>query len=376
MNKVIIMLVLLTTSITLKAQNMDTLDNRQKYIGTIAVNTSIGNLNTLKSELSAGLEHGLSINEINEVLIQMYAYCGFPRSLQAINTFMALVEERKLSGINDAMGNAPAAVTEADKYKLGKDNLQKLTGITETTPSGANAFAPGIDVFLKEHLFADIFSRGILSFSDRELATVSALIGLGGVEPQLRSHFRMAINTGLSNEQLQELIEILKPFVGNEKARIANDLLSGRAQEKDEAPSVSDFPLGNENTGYAAYFSGKSWLAPLTSNKTLKVPMSNVTFEPGCRNNWHTHTGGQILIAVGGIGYYQERGKAAVRMLPGDVIEIAPNIEHWHGAAPDSWFSHLAIACNPETNENVWLEPVGKSSSDCPRKPNEFAPLF
>ena len=90
----------------------------------------------------------------------------------------------------------------------------------------------------------------------------------------------------------------------------------------------------------------------------LNVPMFNVTFEPNCRNNWHTHTGGQILIAVGGVGYYQERGKSARRLLPGDVVEIAPNIEHWHGASPDSWFSHIAVECNPQTNKNTWLEPV------------------
>lgn len=123
-------------------------------------------------------------------------------------------------------------------------------------------------------------------------------------------------------------------------------------------PEISDFPTGTENTAFAQYFSGRSWLAPLTSNTDLNVPMNNVTFEPGCRNNWHSHTGGQILIAVGGAGYYQERGKEAVRMEVGDVIEIAPNVEHWHGAAPDSWFSHIAIACNPQTNENIWLESV------------------
>lgn len=127
-----------------------------------------------------------------------------------------------------------------------------------------------------------------------------------------------------------------------------------------EIPKISDFPLGEENTGYAQYFSGKSWLAPLTSNKDLNVPLSNVTFEPGSRNNWHSHSGGQILIAVGGVGYYQERGKPAVRMEPGDIIEIGPNVEHWHGAAPDSWFSHLAITCNPQTNQNTWLEPVSE----------------
>ena len=127
---------------------------------------------------------------------------------------------------------------------------------------------------------------------------------------------------------------------------------------KTEVPKISDFPVGEENTGYAQYFTGKSWLASLTTSKELNVPMSNVTFEPGCRNNWHNHTGGQLLIAVGGVGYYQERGKVARRLLPGDVVEIAPNVEHWHGAAPDSWFSHLAIACNPQTNQNTWLEVV------------------
>jgi len=125
-----------------------------------------------------------------------------------------------------------------------------------------------------------------------------------------------------------------------------------------EIPKISAFPTGEKNTGYAQYFSGTSWLAPLTSVGELNVPLSNVTFEPSCRNNWHSHTGGQILIAVGGTGYYQEREKPAIKMLPGDVIEIAPDVEHWHGAAPDSWFSHLAIACNPQTNKNIWLEPV------------------
>ena len=123
-------------------------------------------------------------------------------------------------------------------------------------------------------------------------------------------------------------------------------------------PKISDFPTGKENTEYAKYFTGKSWLASLTTNKDLHVPLSNVTFEPGSRNNWHSHTGGQILIAVGGEGLYQERGKPIQHLKPGDVVEIAPNIEHWHGATRNSWFSHLAIACNAQTNENKWLEPV------------------
>lgn len=123
------------------------------------------------------------------------------------------------------------------------------------------------------------------------------------------------------------------------------------------------FPQGAENPPVnAQYFTGRSYLAPLTANKALNVPLYNVTFEPGCRNNWHSHTGGQILIVTAGRGYYQERGSAARELLPGDVVEIAPDVEHWHGAAPDSWFSHLAVECNPATNRNTWLEPVDDES--------------
>lgn len=122
------------------------------------------------------------------------------------------------------------------------------------------------------------------------------------------------------------------------------------------------YPLGGELSEAAAKnFTGKAYIAPITSNKELNVPMSNVTFEPSCRNNWHFHRGGQILVASAGIGYYQEKGKPARRLYPGDIVEIAPNTVHWHGATPDSWFAHVAVSCNPKTNETVWLNPVEDS---------------
>ena len=116
---------------------------------------------------------------------------------------------------------------------------------------------------------------------------------------------------------------------------------------------LSIFPTGTSNDAYAQFFTGKSYLAPVVNNEELKTHISNVTFEPACRNNWHSHTGGQILIAVGGRGYYQEKGKPAQLLLPGDVVEISPNVIHWHGAAPDSWFSHLAVECNGDINKNT-----------------------
>lgn len=124
-------------------------------------------------------------------------------------------------------------------------------------------------------------------------------------------------------------------------------------------PQLSAFPLGNKNDAYAKYFIGQSYLAPLALKP---IPTFNVTFEPGCRNNWHIHHasrgGGQLLICVWGRGYYQEWGKSARELKPGDVVVIPPGVKHWHGAAKDSWFQHIAQEIPGEDSSNEWLEPV------------------
>lgn len=131
--------------------------------------------------------------------------------------------------------------------------------------------------------------------------------------------------------------------------------LGVRAQNVEEFRQP--YPAG-EKISPNPNFTGEVWLAPLNEHKELNVPMFNVTFAPGCRNSWHSHTGGQILIATAGIGYYQEKGRPARRLFPGDIVEIAPDAVHWHGAAPDSWFAHVAVECNPQSNEPTWLESV------------------
>ena len=128
---------------------------------------------------------------------------------------------------------------------------------------------------------------------------------------------------------------------------------------KDEFAAQTSFPIGQVNDAYAQYFTGQSYLQPLSQQQ---VNIFNVTFEPGCRNNWHIHHatsgGGQILICVAGRGYYQEWGKDAIEMKPGDCINVPANIKHWHGAAPDSWFQHLAVEVPGEDTSNEWCEPV------------------
>ena len=131
------------------------------------------------------------------------------------------------------------------------------------------------------------------------------------------------------------------------------------ARNMEKPKKISVFPVGDKlPETFSKYFVGQAYLARLTRNGALNCPISNVTFEPGCRNNWHSHTGGQLLLVTAGRGYYQERGEPARLLLPGDVVEIAPDVEHWHGAAPDSWFAHLAVETNPQTNKNIWLERV------------------
>lgn len=129
--------------------------------------------------------------------------------------------------------------------------------------------------------------------------------------------------------------------------------------DKQEFEKSMLFPMGEPNDGFAQYFSGQSYLAPIS---TSQVGIFNVTFEPGCRNNWHIHeadkNGGQILICTAGRGYYQEWGKAPQELKPGDVVNIAPGVKHWHGAAPDSWFAHLAVEVPGENGRTQWCEPV------------------
>ncbi len=217
-------------SIKMNAQNIESqsFTHQQQSIVNIASLTAVGNLPSLKIQLNAGLEAGLTINEIKEILVQMYAYCGFPRCLNGINTFMAVVEERKAKGINDVTGiEASLIIESANKYETGKQTLQKLTGTEEKGPKiGAAAFTPIIDVFLKEHLFADIFSRDVLTYQQRELATISVLSAMEGVAPQLQFHLNVGLNIGITESQLHQLFSIIQTQIGEKQADVAkNELL-------------------------------------------------------------------------------------------------------------------------------------------------------
>lgn len=187
------------------------LNERQRHIVEIAYLTGKGELNSLKPALANGLDSGMTVNEIKEVLIHTYAYCGFPRCLSALQTFISVLNERKANGITDPLGkDASPIIDSRSRYERGRATLAEISGIPADAPKAEYAkFAPVIEQFLKEHLFADLFDRDVLTYAERELATVSVISALGsGVEPMLRGHMGICRNLGYTQRQLDQVAAI------------------------------------------------------------------------------------------------------------------------------------------------------------------------
>jgi alkylhydroperoxidase/carboxymuconolactone decarboxylase family protein YurZ len=213
-----------------EAQNVktETLDARQQAIVTIAAFTTTGDIEKLKQALNEGLDAGLTVNEVKEVLVQMYAYAGFPRSLGGIWAFMGVMDERKAKGIKDKEGrDASPLPADLDRDAYGARVRADLSGLKEvpTTKAPYQEFSPIIDTFLKEHLFADIFVRDILTHQERELATIACLASLGKAEGPLKFHMGAAMNTGLSEGQMHDFVKVLDVRVGKEQAQSASGVL-------------------------------------------------------------------------------------------------------------------------------------------------------
>jgi alkylhydroperoxidase/carboxymuconolactone decarboxylase family protein YurZ/quinol monooxygenase YgiN len=219
-------------SFHLNAQNEmstnQTLTARHQSIVQIAALSAKGDLSNLKTGLDAGLDAGLTVNEIKEVLVHLYAYCGFPRSLNAINTFMAVLEERKSKGITDVLGReASPSAEHPDKYEQGRKTLEVLTQMPQAKPAkGYGEFAPRIDTFLKEHLFADLFENDLLSYRERELVTISALATMPGLEAQLTSHIKVGKNTGITQNELMGIVGLIETHINTTQANVLRKLLS------------------------------------------------------------------------------------------------------------------------------------------------------
>ena len=228
-------------------------------------------------------------------------------------------------------------------------------------------FAPKFAALNDDVLFGKVWSReDRLSLRDRSLVTVVCLMAQGLVDSSFQYHLMSAKKNGITKTEIAEVLTHAAFYTGWPKAwaafNMAKEVWAEEAAPEDAMAAHAAsmvFPIGAPNDAYAAYFTGKSYLAPVSSSQ---VGIYNVTFEPGCRNNWHIHHaktgGGQILVCVAGRGYYQEAGKPAQLLVPGDVVNIPPEVKHWHGAAPDSWFSHLAVEVPGAETSNEWCEPV------------------
>jgi alkylhydroperoxidase/carboxymuconolactone decarboxylase family protein YurZ len=204
------------------------LNAKQRSIVAIAAFTAGGDMERLKPALIEGLEAGLAVNEIKEILIQMYAYAGFPRSLNGIHTFMAVMDERQSKGIKDQAGREARPLPSGlNKDEYGAQVRAKLAGQDVIPPPGGyQLFTPAIDTFLKEHLFADIFGRDNLDYQSRELATIAALASMTGTAGQLRFHLGAAMNAGLTESQMRDFISVLEKKVGEKEAKSAAVVLA------------------------------------------------------------------------------------------------------------------------------------------------------
>ena len=229
-------------------------------------------------------------------------------------------------------------------------------------------FAPMFAHLNDDVLFGEVWNEDAITVKMKCIITVVSLMASGITDSSLTYHLENAKKHGVSREEIAAIITHAAMYVGWPKGwavfRLAKDVWKEEKAvltEKEKYQNSIFFPIGETNDGFAQYFTGQSYLAQVSGGK---IPIFNVTFEPGCRNNWHIHQaksgGGQILLCVGGRGYYQEWGKDAVEMIPGSVINIPAGVKHWHGAAADSWFSHLAIEVPGEETANEWCEPVSE----------------
>ncbi len=234
-------------------------------------------------------------------------------------------------------------------------------------------FAPEFAHLNDDILFGEVWNRtDRLGLRDRSLVTVTSLISQGITDSSLTHHLANARANGITRSEISEIITHIAFYAGWPKAwaafNIAKEVWSDDTADADELNRFQQqmiFPIGEPNSAYARYFTGQSYLAVISGEQ---LSIANVTFEPRCRNNWHIHHatdgGGQMLIGVAGRGWYQEKGKPAQEILPGTVIHIPAGTEHWHGAAADSWFAHLAFELPGENRSNEWLAPVTDEEYD------------
>lgn len=327
------------------------LDDKTRYMAILATLIGCQGMEEYRLVLSRALDAGLAPVAVKEIVYQAVDYLGIGRVLPYLEASNSILESR---GIELPL-EGQCTTTLENRLEKGIQAQADIFGghMKEAWKAGH------INRWLAANCFGDYYTRTGLDLAQREMITFCFLVAQGGCEPQLIAHVTGNMNLGNDKGFLIRVVSQCLPYIGYPRSLNAINCINRAV----DAGKKTLFPMGGPNNAYAAYFVGQSFLNMLT---TEGVPIGNVTFEPGCRNNWHIHKadkgGGQILLCTNGRGWYQEWGKEARELFPGDVVEIPAGVKHWHGAAKDSWFTHLAVEVPGENARSEWLEPVDKAA--------------
>ena len=327
------------------------LDDETRYMVILATLIGCQGMEEYRLVLSRALDGGFAPIAVKEIVYQAVDYLGIGRVLPYLEASNSILESR---GIKLPLEGQCTTTTE-NRLEKGIQAQADIFGehMKEAWKAGH------INRWLAANCFGDYYTRTGLDLAQREMITFCFLAAQGGCEPQLTAHAAGNMNLGNDKEFLIRVVSQCLPYIGYPRSLNAINCINKAA----DPGKKTLFPMGGPNNAFASYFVGQSFLNMLT---TEGVPIGNVTFEPGCRNNWHIHKadkgGGQILLCTNGRGWYQEWGREARELFPGDVVTIPAGIKHWHGAAKDSWFTHLAVEGPGENTGSEWVEPVDKAA--------------
>lgn len=344
--------------------NNDDLDDKTRFIAIAAALIGFQAIDEYKVMLPAALRFGISPVEIKEIVYQSVAYVGIGRAfpfLKATNDILIA------QGVSLPLEGQATTTTNNRREKGEQAQIDIFGESMRGFAQSGNPETRHINKWLVENCFGDYYTRTGLDYKQREMITFCLLAAQGGCESQLISHAKANIRIGNDKSFLVKVVSQCLPYIGYPRSlntiRCVEE--AAKVKNKMDRENLSVFPVGEKNEAYAEYFIGQSYLNMLS---TEQVAIGNVTFEPRCRNNWHIHRadkgGGQILLVTAGKGWYQEYGRQPRALKAGDVVNIPANVKHWHGAAKDSYFQHLAIEVPSENGRTEWYEPVSDEEYD------------
>jgi 4-carboxymuconolactone decarboxylase len=335
------------------------LDDKSRELITIVALTVNQTLPQLKSHTNCALNIGVTPIEIRETVYQCAPFIGFPKTLNAVNTINEVFVQRKIILPLEKQGT----VNEKERFAKGNEIQTPLYGneIKENLNDIHGDLNGVIPAFLTEFCFGDFYTRKGLSVAKRELL-ILCLLAAEGAERQLKSHATGNLKAGNNKETMLSAMIHLIPYIGFPKALNAVNIIKDLDEKSVEQNKDN---LQNENSpkgvkGSSEWFSGTVFVQPLVNPQDVEgfYSVGRVTFEPGGKTHWPTHPAGQILLVTDGKGWYQERNKPARPLIKGDVVTIPKDVEHWHGAALDSQFVHIAVTNRKNGNNVIWLNPV------------------